>query len=192
MKISEAQTIYRAYRQELIDQTKDLIKQRDVAQKQYQATGEDAFGEQAATLQLSIDATKKKFDDNQKVLDSLTEQYATVWNAEVAKQQSDPETGMAAEMTKLMTVARRIANGDIVPYSDEKKLMEYSADLYQAVKSAQMLHMMEEHKKYDSLWDDEEDPSKKYDPEGKAENAHAQGDLPDIPEAAPAVETETT
>lgn len=192
MKISEAQTIYRAYRQDLIDQTKDLIKQRDAAQKQYQATGDDAFGEQAATLQLSIDATKKKFDENQKVLDSLTEQYAAVWNAEVARQQSDPETGMAAEMTKLMTVARRIANGDIVPYSDEKKLMEYSPDLYQAVKSAQMLHMMEEHKKYDSLWDDEEDPSKKYDPEGKAENAHAQGDLPDIPEAASTVETETT
>lgn len=190
MKISEAQTMYRAYRQELIDQTKDLIRQRDAAQKQYQATGEDAFGEQAATLQLSIDATKKKFDENQKVLDSLTEQYAAVWNAEVTRQQSDPETGMAAEMTKLMTVARRIANGDIVPYSDEKKLMEYSPDLYQAVKSAQMLHMMEEHKKYDSLWDDEEDPSKKYDPEGKAENAQAQGELPDIPDAAPAAETE--
>lgn len=86
MKISEAQSIYRAYRQDLINQTKTLIKQRDEAQKKFETTGSAQFSEQAATLQLSIEATKEKFDENQKVLDSLTEQYAAVWNAEVSKQ----------------------------------------------------------------------------------------------------------
>lgn len=189
MKISEAQSIYRTYRQDLIDQTKRLIKQRDEAQEQYKLTGSSAFSDLAATLQLSVDATQKKFDKNQEVLDALSEQYVAVWNAEVARQQSDPENGMGAELAKIMTVARRISNGDIVPYSDEKKLMEYSSDLYQAAKSAGALKKMREREKYDSLWDDD-DVSDKYDPEGKAENAEAQGELPERPEEVAATEIE--
>lgn len=182
MKISEAQSIYRAYRQDLIDQTTSLMKQRDKAQEQFNRTGSSEFSEQAATLQLSIEATQEQFDKNQKVLDSLTDQYVAVWNAEVARQQADAGSGMGAELAKIMTVARRISNGDIVPYSDEKKLMEYSSELYQAAKSAQMLHEMEEHEEYDSLWDeDTKEAAEKYDPEGKAKNAEAQVELPDIP-----------
>lgn len=180
MKISEAQSIYRAYRQDLINQTKSLIKQRDEAQKKFETTGSTQFSEQAATLQLSIEATQEKFDENQKVLDSLTEQYAAVWNAEVSKQQADAMQDMGIELSKIMTVARRMSNGDEVPYTDEKKLLEYSNELYQAAKSAQMIHQMEEHEKYDSLWGEEEEPEE-YDPQGKAENAEVQIALPDIP-----------
>ena len=180
MKISEAQSIYRAYRQDLINQTKTLIKQRDEAQKKFETTGSSQFSEQAATLQLSIEATQEKFDENQKVLDSLAEQYAAVWNTEVSKQQADAMQDMGIEMSKIMTVARRMSNGDEVPYSDEKKLLEFSNELYQAAKSAQMIHQMEEHEKYDSLWGEEEEPEE-YDPQGKAENAEVQIALPDIP-----------
>lgn len=180
MKISEAQSIYRAYRQDLINQTKTLIKQRDEAQKKFETTGSAQFSEQAATLQLSIEATKEKFDENQKVLDSLTEQYAAVWNAEVSKQQADAMQDMGIELSKIMTVARRMSNGDEVPYTDEKKLLEFSNELYQAAKSAQMIHQMEEHEKYDSLWGEEEEPEE-YDPQGKADNAEVQIALPDIP-----------
>lgn len=180
MKISEAQSIYRAYRQDLINQTKTLIKQRDEAQKKFETTGSAQFSEQAATLQLSIEATQEKFDENQKVLDSLAEQYAAVWNTEVSKQQADAMQDMGIEMSKIMTVARRMSNGDEVPYTDEKKLLEFSSELYQAAKSAQMIHQMEEHEKYDSLWGEEEEPEE-YDPQGKAENAEVQIALPDIP-----------
>ncbi len=180
MKISEAQSIYRAYRQDLINQTKTLIKQRDEAQKKFETTGSAWFSEQAATLQLSIEATQEKFDENQKVLDSLAEQYAAVWNTEVSKQQADAMQDMGIEMSKIMTVARRMSNGDEVPYTDEKKLLEFSNELYQAAKSAQMIHQMEEHEKYDSLWGEEEEPEE-YDPQGKAENAEVQIALPDIP-----------
>lgn len=114
------------------------------------------------------------------MLDSLAEQYAAAWNAEVAKQQSDPESGIGAELGKIMTVARRISRGDQVPYYDEKKLMEYSPELYQAAKNAQMLHKIRDPKRHESLWKDEEDAASKYDPEGKAENTEAQGELPDI------------
>ena len=180
MKISEAQSIYRAYRQELVNQTRTLIKQRDEAQKKFETTGSAQFSEQAATLQLSIEATKEKFEENQKVLDDLAEQHAAIWNAEVSKQQADAMQDMGIELSKIMTVARRMSNGDEVPYTDEKKLLEYSSELYQAAKSAQMIHQMEEHEKYDSLWGEEEEPEE-YDPQGKADNAEVQIALPDIP-----------
>ena len=71
MKISEAQNIYRAHRQELIDQTRNLIRQREEAQHKYHATGSVEFSEQAVTLQLSVDAVREKFEENEKILDEL-------------------------------------------------------------------------------------------------------------------------
>lgn len=191
MKISEAQSIYRAHRQELIEQTGNLVKQRDEAQRKYQATGSAEFSEQAATLQLSVDAVREKFEENQKILDKLAEQHALAWNAEVARQQSDAGSEMAEEYAKLMTVAMRISRGDIVPYKDEKKLLEAYPDMYQAAKSAQMLHQMDEkRKKHKSLWKDEEEESAavEYDPQGRADNAEVMGELPEVETAPVGVE----
>ncbi|MCX4305068.1 MAG: hypothetical protein OSJ69_04635 [Acetatifactor sp.] len=187
MKISEAQNIYRAHRQELLDQTRNLIRQREEAQRKYHATGSVEFSEQAVTLQLSVDAVKEKFEENEKILDELAEQHALAWNAEVARQQADTGSEQAEEYAKLMTVAMRISRGDIVPYKDEKKLLEAYPDMYQAAKSAQMLHQLDEkRKKHKSLWKDEEEGPEavEYDPQGKADNAEVMGDLPEI-EAAP-------
>lgn len=185
MKIGEAQNRYRAQRQELLDQTRKLTRQREEAQRKYEATGSAEFSEEAATLQLSVDALQKKFEENQKVLDQLAEQHACAWNAEVSRQQADAGSEMAEEYAKLMTVAMRISRGDIVPYKDEKKLLEAYPDLYQAAKSAQMLHQLDEkRKKHKSLWKDEEDKvnAAEYDPQGKADNAEfypRDGELPD-------------
>ena len=60
-------------------------------------------------------------------------------------------------MAKALTTARRIANGDIVPMTDEKKLLEYNEELYRMAKMSAMLHQMEEHRKHKSLYEDEED-----------------------------------
>jgi len=51
-----------------------------------------------------------------------------------------------------------MTHGDIVPHSDEKKVMDYDKDMYQMAKSAQMLAQMrkEERKEHESLWEDEE------------------------------------
>lgn len=180
MKITEAQSIYRGYRQQLIDQKKCFVKQRDDAKKQYEITGVQEFDQQAAVFQRSIDAVQKEFEKNQKVLDELSEQYAGVWNAEAAKQQAEAEEEGLEELSKIMEVARRISKGHIVPYSDEKKLMEYSSELYQMAKSSAMLHRMEKHKKYDSLWEDEEEKAEQTDPKETADNAEATVDLPEI------------
>ena len=182
MKLGEVIPKYREYRQVLVDQTRSLAKQRDEAQKKFELTGDKKFEEEAATLQLSVEASDEEFKKNQEVLDGLVEQYTAAWNAEVARQQSDPETGYAATMGKIMTTAMRMSRGDNVPYSDEKKLQEANDKLYAAAKQAQaMMKQMKNHKAkdYDSLWEEE---GGEYDPEAAAENAEATGDLPEIPE----------
>lgn len=155
-----------------------------MAKKKAELTGDSAWSEQAATLQLSLDETKKKFQDNQEVLDGLIEQHCAAWNLEVAKQQADPENGVAATMGKIMAVVARMCAGDKVPMSDEKKVMEFDHDMYAKAKQAQMMMaaMKERQKEYESLWDDD-DEGNKYDPERAADNTTAQGDLPEIPEA---------
>lgn len=63
----------------------------------------------------------------------------------------------AEDQAKIMAVYRAIAKGDIVPASDERKLQEYSADLYQAAKMAQSMAQINERKKHASQWDEEEE-----------------------------------
>ncbi len=183
MKISEAQKKYRQQRQALINQRKQLVKKRDELQKRVPASEEEKayFSEAAATLELSIKEVSQKFDENQTVLDQLAEQHAAVWNGEVSKQQKDALQDAAMEVGKIMTVFRRISSGAIVPAKDEQKLMEYSMEMYKAAKNLAAMRLMEEkRKKYDSLWEDEDKIEEEYDPQGKADNAEAAVDLPEI------------
>lgn len=182
MKLKDAMPIYQRYRQQLVDQTRSLVKQRDAAKAKFEATNDQTWSDEAATLQLSIEKTQEEFNKNQEVLDGLTEQWCLAANAENAKALADPETGMAATMAKIMTTVARMCAGDKVPYADEKKLMEYDSDLYGKAKQAQMMMaaMKEKQKEYDSLWDDEE--GGEYDSEGVADNTEAQGELPEVPE----------
>lgn len=181
MKIGEAKPIYYANRKELVDQMRSLSKQKEEADRKYKLTGESAFSEQAATLELSLNATKQAFEDNQKVIDSLMEQWANISNMESSKQQGEAMKEMAADMGKIMTVFRRLANGDTVPQSDEKKLMEYDDKMYQMAKNMQMLaqQMEKKRKKHKSLWEDE-DKEAPEDPTEIADNTEYAGELPDI------------
>lgn len=178
MKLSDAITKYRGYRQTLEEQTKSLVAKRDEAGKKYEATGDSRFSDEAATLQLSVEKSSEAFNNNQKVLDGLIEQYAAAWNAEVAKAQADPENGIAATLSKIMTTVARMCAGDKVPFTDEKKVMEYNSEMYARAKQAQMTMaaLKNKQKEYESLWDEESE--KEYDPEGVADNTEACGDLP--------------
>jgi len=182
MKLGEALTKYRGYRAELIDQQKTLSAQLKNAQDKSKTTGDTKWADEAATLQLSLDETNKRFEDNQEVLNDLTEQYAAAWNMEVAKQQSDPDNGIAAELGKIMTTVARMCAGDRVPSGDEKRVMEYDKDMYSMAKQTQtmMAAIKKRQKEYDTLWEEKE--GKEYDPEGVAENTEAAGELPEIPE----------
>lgn len=182
MKIAEAQPTYYAKRKQLVEQIRTLYTQKKTAESRYKVTGDISFAEQAASLELSLDATNKAFEENQKVIDSLMEQWVAVNNMEVAKQQGEAMADSAAEIGKIMIVFRRIASGDNVPMYDERKLMEYDEKMYSTAKSMQSLARQlekRERKNYDSLWDDEEKPEYP-DSMEIADNTEFAGELPDI------------
>lgn len=181
MKIGEALTAYRTERKMIVQERRELFKQKESLERKMNATegGRERYAEEAATLELSINNVVQRFEENLKVLDELTEQEAVVWNAEVSRQQADVMEDAAIEMGKIMEVAHRIAKGAIVPATDEKKLLDYSFEMYQAAKSmGAMVQMQKKREKYDSLWDDEEEEEQEYDPAGKAYNAETDIGLP--------------
>ncbi len=184
MKVGDAQKLYRAQRATIIDRRRKLVKKKEELDKKIKTTFDsekrEVYTNEAATLELSIGALNEKFDENQEVLDRLTQQYASVFNAEASRQQKDAMEDAAVEMGKIMEVARRIGKGARVPANDEKKVMDYSMELYMAAKNLAMINKMNKKKKeeYDSLWGDEEE-KKEYDPEGKAENAETSVEAPE-------------
>lgn len=81
--------------------------------------------------------------------------------AELATQKTQEE-GMKQFMkdqAKALAVFRSMSNGDVVPSSDEKKLMDYDDKLYQAAKMAQAMaqRMKKEIEKKKSEWDEKEE-----------------------------------
>ncbi len=193
MKIKDAKPIYYANRKELVEQMRSLSKQKEEADKNYQRTGEDRFSDQAATLELSLNSTKEAFEENQKVIDSIMEQWSNTANLESSKQQGEAMGEAVEDMGKVMMVFRRLAHGDIVPITDERKLMEYDDKMYQVAKNMQLLaqQMEKDREKHKSLWEDE-DKEAPEDPMEIADNTEYAGELPNIeipasPATSPAV-----
>ena len=191
MKIAEAQPIYYANRKKLVDQMRTLYAQKKDAEQKYRLTGDTKFSEEAATLELSLQETNEAFEKNQIVVDSLMEQWCAVSNMESAKQAGEAMEKSAADMGKVIMVFRRLANGDIVPQTDEKKLMEYDFKMYQVAKNMQMMAQQaeKERKKHKSLWEDEEETTPE-DPTEIADNTEYSGtlpeiEIPDMPDAEP-------
>lgn len=191
MKIGEAQQKYRAQVKSYREQRSSLSKQlEDVRSKIQHMPGDkeqkEKFESEAATLQLTLDALDEKQSEYEKYLELLSEKYCAYWNAAVAEQQKDATEEYTEDVAKVMEVARRIMKGAIVPASDEKKLMEFSMDIYQVAKNIGAMARLEKREKYDSLWEDEEE--KEYDdPMEAAQNADAGPGAPQIVDAADTV-----
>lgn len=83
--------------------------------------------------------------------------------AEMAAQktQDAAREKIAKDQAKVMAVYRAMAKGDIVPAGDERKLQEYSSDLYQAAKMAQSMAQQAERRKQASQWDEKEEEAHK-------------------------------
>lgn len=190
MKIGEAQEIYR-------EQIKAYRAQKSIVSKQLQtlrarmedsADAQEKYGAEAATLELTLNALDEKQEEYQDYLDELSEQYCAYWNTTVAEQQADAGKEYAVEMGKIMEVARRIMKGAIVPATDERKLMEFSEEMYQTAKNIGAMVQRQKREKYDSLWGDEEE--KEYDdPQEVAENAEAASEGPEIVDVAATMES---
>ena len=85
--------------------------------------------------------------------------------ADLAAQKTQEEgmKKMMKEQAKALAVFRSMADGDVVPSSDERKLMEYDDKLYQAAKMAQAMaqRMKKEAEKRESEWDEKEEAEDK-------------------------------
>lgn len=181
MKIGEAQQIYReqvmAYQTQKAALSKRLQEVR--SRMESSPNAQEQYGSEAAVLELTLDALTDKQTEYQDYLSKLSVQYCARWNAAASEQQADAAEEYTAEMGKIMEVARRIMKGGIVPAADEKKLMEFSNELYQAAKAVGAMVQRRKKEKYDSLWENEE--KKEYDdPQEAAENAEAASLEPEI------------
>lgn len=190
MKIGEAQQIYREQVKEYQAQKASISKQLKNIQNRMKVSTDkqEQYASEAATLELTLNALDEKQQEYYDYLDRLADQYCAYWNATVAEQQADAAEEYAIDMGKIMEVARRIMKGAIVPASDEKKLMEFSFEMYQTAKNIGAIAQQQKKEKYDSLWGDEEE--KEYDdPQEVAENAEATAGAPEIVDVAETMET---
>lgn len=98
-----------------------------------------------ATLQISREAMEK-----------YMEMQSLLHDMEAAKQQGDAMKERVDNMGKVMAIFRRICHGDIVPQKDERMLMEYSTELYQAAKMCAAMAKNKHPKKYKSVEEEED------------------------------------
>jgi hypothetical protein len=180
MKISEAASMYRAQLSQQRSQRKELLDQKEKLEKQ---NGNDRQSSLGVTLELSeeyrkrmqelqekIDVLNGEIKENEKGLDQIIETEVGIFNAENSKQQADAMKKYAEDMAKCLEIARRISNGDKVPATDEKKLMDFNMEIYMAAKNMAVMNMDKKHEEYDSLWGEEEE--KEYaDPQEVASNS---------------------
>ena len=147
--------------------------------------GKTLYANEAATLELTIEAVKEKQTEYRDYMDKLLEQWSATANMVSAKQQGEAMEEYVEDLAKIMEVARRIMKGGIVPPSDEKKLMDYSMEMYQAAKN--MGALAKEREEYDSLWEEEEEEREVEDPMETADNAEAFAPGPAVVEVADTV-----
>ena len=181
MKISEARQLYntqiRAYREQQVILSK---QKKELEDKMNSVTdGKTIYANEAAILELTIKAVDEKQNEYQDYMDKLLAQWSSTANMVSAEQQGEAMEDYVEDLGKIMEVARRLMKGGIVPASDEKKLMEYSMELYQAAKNMGALAKQKEKEEYDSLWGDEEETEYE-DPIEVADNTEAFANGPAI------------
>lgn len=186
MTIKEVRQTYGAQIKSYHEQQIALQKQKKELERKINTTpdGKNIYANEAAVLELTIQAVDEKQSEYRAYMEKVTEQWVAVANMEVAKQQGEAMEEYAIDMGKIMEVARRLMKGGIVPPTDEKKLMEYSMELYQAAKNIGALAKEKDKEEYDSLWGEKEEPEVTADPMEVADCAEVTGIGPEITEVA--------
>lgn len=182
MKIEQVRSAYSYQIKSYNEQIHLLTEKKQKLDEQIKKdpNGQALWGDEAATLELTINKLDEKNSQYKDYMEKLMEQHTAIANMEVAKQQGDAMAEGMEDMGKIMEVARRIMKGDIVPPSDERRLMEFDDELYQAAKNiGRMRQRLEEQKEHESLWEDEE-PKEYADPMEVADNSEAFGAGPEI------------
>ena len=107
------------------------------------------------TLVLTEESSRQLIKDRKGFVELLDK------NADLAAQKTQEAASkkIAQDQAKALAVFRSMSSGDIVPATDESKLMEYDKKLYQAAKMAQAMAQMEKKKteSKESKWDEREE-----------------------------------
>ena len=186
MKIEEARLRYNTQIKSYHEQQVALSKQKKELEEKMKATenGKTIYANEAAILELTIQAVDEKQSEYQNYMDKLMQQKFAIENMVVAKQQGEAMEKEAEDLAKVMEVARRLMKGDIVPGSDEKKLMDYSMEMYQAAKNIGAMAKQREKEKHDSLGEEEEEPQNCEDPREVSNNTEAFAEGPTVVDVA--------
>lgn len=186
MKIAEARQLYNSQISAYREQQVALSKQKQELEQKINTTadGQSIFAKEAATLELTMEAVTEKQEEYQNYMNKLLEQWTATANMVSAEQQGDAMKDYVQDLAKIMEVARRLMKGGIVPAEDEKKLMEYSMELYQSAKNIGAMVKQKEREEYDSLWEDEEEKTEYEAPIETADNTEAFAEGPEIVDVA--------
>lgn len=150
MKISEARQAYSAQLGRLRERKTELLKQKKENEK-----AQNHEANKGVILELS--QVEEQYDAARKFMEKFSAYEMALHNMEVAKQQGEAMAKHGDDMAKCLEIARRIGKGDRVPAYDEKKLMDYSFELYMAAKNMALMNQNKKHKDHDSLWKEEEE-----------------------------------
>lgn len=175
MKISEARQIYGSQIREYQEEKNHLIKQQKELENKikYTEDGKKVYANEAAVLELTLEALEKKQDEYKEYMEKLTGQWSATANMISSKQQGEAMKEYTEDLGKVLEVARRLMKGAIVPPQDEKKLMDYSMEMYQAAKNIGSMRKRNEKEEYESLWDEEKKNENCEDPMEVADSTEA-------------------
>ena len=190
MKIEEARQVYSAQIKAYYEKQKELSKQKKELEHKINTTpnGKTIYANEAATLELTTKAVEEKQTEYKEYMENLMEQWATITNMVSTQQQNEAMEEHIGDLAKVFEVARRLMKGAIVPAKDEKKLMEFSMEMYQAAKNIGAMAKKKEKEEYDSLWDDKEKGiTEPEDPMEVANNSEAFAKGPEIVDVADTV-----
>lgn len=183
MKISEARQIYSAQIGEYQEQKNQLIsRKKELEDKaRYSEDGKKVYANEAAVLELTLEAIEKKQEEYKEYMEKLSGQWMAKSNMIVAQQQGEAAKEYAEDLGKVLEVARRLMKGAMVPPQDEKKLMDYSMEMYQAAKNIGSMRKRNEKEEYESLWDeDKKNNQDNVDPMEAADNTETFAEGPSI------------
>ena len=182
MKISEARRLYSMQIKSYREQQAALFKQKQELENKMNSVkdGKTIYANEAAILELTMKAVDEKKTEYMNYMEKLLEQRTLTADMISAKQQGEAMEEYVEDLGKIMEVARRLMKGGVVPASDEKKLMEYSMELYQAAKNIGAMVRQKEKEEYDSLWEEEEETGKVPDSSEIADNTEAFAEGPEI------------
>lgn len=175
MKIEEARQLYNSQITSYREQQAALSKQKEELERKINTTPDGAavYANEAAVLELTIQAVDEKQQEYKDYMDKLMMQWNMTANMVSMEQQNEASKEYVQDLAKIMEVARRLMKGDIVPATDEKKLMEHSMELYQAAKNIGAMVRNKEREEHDSLWKDKEEKTEYEDPTEVADNTEA-------------------